>query len=377
MNTFQWSDIFNTGLPTVDEQHHRLVDLINRFGSLAMSPEVTSGDDLERVFAELADYAVYHFAEEEALMKTTGLDARHFEQHQHDHKNFLDEVTHLHSEVSTSNLAAAKALLQFLTQWLAYHILGSDQFMAKQIASIMSGRGPAEAYLADVPDHDPATGMLLSALNRLFQQVSQRNRDLLELNRTLETRVAERTQSLQEANQRLEDLANTDILTGLPNRRYALWRFAVEWEASVRDGTQLSCMMIDADGFKAINDMHGHDAGDVVLRALSAELRHAVRTDDIVCRLGGDEFLIICARTAQAGALALAEVIRKQVSLLRVPAGAGVWQGSVSVGVAERTPAMTGLDGLIEAADRGVYIAKRRGRNCVASGDGAVPDPGQ
>jgi hemerythrin len=135
----------------------------------------------------------------------------------------------------------------------------------------------------------------------------------------------------------------------------------------VRDGTPLACLMIDADGFKVINDTHGHDAGDAVLRALSAQLQHAVRTDDIVCRLGGDEFLIICTGTPLSGALKLAEAVRSEVAALRVPAGAGVWRGSISIGVAARTDAMKGVDDLMKEADLGLYAAKRNGRNCVAT----------
>jgi hemerythrin len=257
-------------------------------------------------------------------------------------------------------------LLEFLTHWLAYHILGSDQFMAKQMAMIKSGVRPEDAYLTHTVGNDAATDTLLSALNGLFQQVSERNHELVALNKSLEARVAERTQALTEANQRLDDLANTDLLTGLPNRRYTMLCFAREWEAAVRDGTALSCMMIDADGFKMINDTQGHDAGDVVLRALALQLRHAVRTDDIVSRLGGDEFFIICTATPLDGALKLAEKIRREVAAMRVSAGAGEWRGSISIGVATKTEQMRNLEDLMKAADQGVYAAKRNGRNCVA-----------
>ena len=367
MESFRWNPCFVTGLTDVDVQHHRLVDVINRFGDLVMRETGASLAELETVFAELAHYAQYHFAEEESLMQAMHLDPRYIEQHRQSHDSFLDEVTQLQGSVSDHNLGAAKSLLQFLTHWLAYHILGSDQFMARQMAAIQSGVRPEEAYLAASPTENPATDTLLVALNGLFEQVSERNQALVHLNRTLEARVAERTQALTEANQRLDDLANTDTLTGLPNRRYALRSFAQEWAVAERDGTPLACMMLDADGFKVINDTHGHDAGDAVLRALSTQLLHAVRTDDIVCRLGGDEFLIICAGTPQEGAMKLAEKIRREVAALRVPVGSGEWQGSISVGVAARTPSMKGLEDLMKAADEGVYVAKRQGRNCVAA----------
>lgn len=366
MEAFQWNACFITGLHDVDEQHRRLVDLINRFGSLTMDQDSASTTYLEAVFTELADYARYHFAEEEAMMEAVQLDPRHVAQHRANHASFLDEVTQLHSG-ATANLDAARYLLQFLTHWLAYHILGLDQVMARQIAAIHSGNRSEDAYLNLISSKDPATDTLLAALNALFHQVSDRNHELVLLNKTLEARVAERTRALTEANQRLDDLANTDTLTGLPNRRYAMRSLAVEWEISERQGTPISCMMIDADGFKAINDVHGHDAGDMVLRALSKQLQHAVRTDDIVCRLGGDEFLIICARTPLDGAMQLAETVREEVAGLRVPAGNGEWVGSISVGVAARSGELAGFEALIKAADLGVYVAKRNGRNCVAA----------
>jgi hemerythrin len=367
MDAFHWNSCFITGLADVDEQHHRLVDLINRFGVLVMRQDGASIIELEAVFTELADYAGYHFAEEESMMEAMHLDPRHVDQHRANHASFLDEVTQLHGGVSASNRGATKSLLEFLTHWLAYHILGTDQFMSRQIAAIQSGSSPEDAYLDHGPAKDPATDTLLTALNGLFHQVSERNHELVQLNKTLEARVAERTQALTDANQRLDDLANTDTLTGLPNRRYAMRSFATEWETSVREGAPLACMMIDADSFKQINDTQGHDAGDSVLRALSKQLLHAVRNDDIVCRLGGDEFLIICAGTPLDGAMMLAESIREEVAALRVPAGAGEWVGSISVGVAARTTEMAGLEDLMKAADLGVYAAKRDGRNCVAT----------
>lgn len=366
METFQWNACFVTGLNSVDDQHRRIVDLINRFGVLILRQDGASFAEMEALFAELADYAKYHFADEEALMESQRVDPRHVAQHRAAHAGFLDELMRLHEGVSADNRDAAKPILQFLTNWLAYHVLGSDQFMARQIGAIQRGSRPEDAYLDHARIADPATDTLLNALHGLFHQVSERNRALVLLNKTLEARVAERTLALTEANQRLDGLANTDTLTGLPNRRYAMRSAASEWETSIRKGTPLSCMMIDADGFKVINDTHGHDAGDAVLCALSKQLQDAVRNDDTVCRLGGDEFFVICADTPLDGAMKLAETIRGQVAALRVPAGKGEWRGSISVGVAARTAAMATLDDLIKAADQGVYVAKRNGRNCVA-----------
>jgi hemerythrin len=264
---------------------------------------------------------------------------------------------------------AAQRLLKFLTYWLAHHILGTDQSMARQVAAIQAGQKPEEAFAAEQVMKEGATEPLLHALTGLFQQVSERNRELQELNATLETKVAQRTHSLAEANHLLEQMARTDVLTGLPNRRHAMAALAQAWLASVQDASPLACMMIDADGFKQANDKYGHDAGDEVLRQLSRQLRYTVRTDDIVCRLGGDEFLIICPNTTVEGALQVAETMRREIAKLHVPVNGGEWLGSISVGVATKSAAMRNFEELIKAADEGLYTAKRDGRNRVACGN--------
>lgn len=367
MEAFQWSPCFVTGLTTVDEQHHRLVDLINQFGELLMRPHGDWVDDIEAVFAELADYAKVHFQDEEILMAQAGLDPRHVSHHKDQHVKFFQDVTYLHAELQSGSRQDAKALLDFLSNWLAYHILGTDQLMTCLMNAQRAGQSQEEAYQHYQAGKDPATATLLQAMNSLFNQVSERNRELFELNRTLETRVTERTQELLKVNQQLENMAMTDVLTGLPNRRHAMLALQAEWQTAQANGQPLACMMLDADGFKAINDNFGHDAGDTVLRELALTLKHTVRNDDLVCRMGGDEFLIICVNTTLEGALQIAEKLRHEISLMRVSAGAGVWQGSISLGVAVALATMGGVDQLLKTADEGLYQAKRNGRNRVAT----------
>ena len=368
MEAFHWDTHFVTGLPDVDKQHHHLVDIINKFGNLLAENDVQM-QDVDSLFGELTDYAVCHFQDEEKLMAEVKVDGRHLDHHIPAHEGFASDLASLYAGISRGSPDQADTLLQFLVHWLAYHILGQDQDLGRQIKAIQSGMNPDEAYDNLEQQRDSATVPLTKALDGLFEVVSSRNRELKELNASLEEKVRARTKELSEANLLLEELSLTDVLTGLPNRRHGMRRLATLWDEASREDSPLVCMMIDADHFKEVNDVYGHDAGDKVLKRLSTALQHSIRNDDIVCRLGGDEFLIICPKTDREGGMHVAELIRKAVSGLRVPTGGEPWHGSISVGVASRARDMKGYEELVEAADRGVYAAKKDGKNRVRTVD--------
>ncbi len=364
MDSFQFSNAFLTGLKSVDDQHRHLVELINAFGeSLSLIDADT--DSLEPLFQKLAEYARYHFEEEETLMKKLKVDTRHYIPHVEKHQNFLYDVTSMHTEKTSDKEKMSKQLFSFLIHWLAYHILGSDKNMARQIEAIQSGLSASEAFEMMEKAFDSSTEPLLFAINGLFQLVSAKNKELKELNQSLEQQVKERTQELNEANKHLIKISLTDTLTKLPNRRHAMQQLRKHWEESTQTDKPISLMMVDADHFKEVNDTHGHDAGDLVLCEVAKMLQNSIRTDDLVCRLGGDEFLIVCPATDGPGGLHIAEKVRKNVSEMHVPTGNGFWHGSISIGVASRKNNMDRFEILIKAADEGVYVAKRAGKNCV------------
>ena len=165
--------------------------------------------------------------------------------------------------------------------------------MSRQVKQVQAGVDPKTAYEREEKKQDSSTEPLLKALNGLFEQVSDRNKELLELNQCLEDKVKERTKQLSKANKQLEELSLTDPLTQLPNRRCAIRKLKAYWQESTYNQEPLVCIMIDADNFKQVNDSAGHDAGDRLLVELAQTLNDSFRSDDLVCRLGGDEFFVI------------------------------------------------------------------------------------
>ena len=159
----------------------------------------------------------------------------------------------------------------------------------------------------------------------------------------------------------------TDALTELPNRRYAMNRLKQEWDNAQRSGAELSVLMVDIDHFKRVNDDYGHDTGDIVLREVAQILRSQSRSGDVLCRLGGEEFLSININCGIERALVCAERLREAVENTSIVHGEFDKNVTISVGVAQCTADMDGIDDLLKEADEGLYAAKEAGRNTVVS----------
>lgn len=164
---------------------------------------------------------------------------------------------------------------------------------------------------------------------------------------------------------KLHAAAHSDVLTDLPNRRYAMKRLEQEWADAVRLERPLSVLVADIDGFKSVNDRHGHDVGDIVLRSTAAVLRANTRRGDVVCRLGGEEFLVINVNSDQYGAGMCAERLRSAVEANVVKARDFEGRVTISIGLATRREGLQSAHELLKAADEAVYAAKGAGRNAV------------
>jgi hemerythrin-like metal-binding protein len=206
MSAFIWNERFATGIALVDGQHRRLVELMNHFGDLSAQRTSVPAQQVKVAFVELADYAKTHFSEEEQLMAGRGLDQRFLARHFEQHRDFFAQVTQRQAALEETRGASPLPLTRFLVSWLAFHILGLDQQMARQLTHLQNGKSAAEAYALEVREDDRSAVLLLGAVDDLLTVVDERNERLENANVELERRVTERTRELSEANQRLEGL---------------------------------------------------------------------------------------------------------------------------------------------------------------------------
>lgn len=198
----------------------------------------------------------------------------------------------------------------------------------------------------------------------------------IELNRlqhSLELEVVQRTSELTISQQRLLQLANEDDLTGLLNRRAFMARATDVITQAMQQGKPLSLVLFDVDHFKLINDQHGHATGDDVLKAIAQAVRQNSRAEDLLCRYGGEEFVMLLPMTRADAAETLVQRLRMAINELRLSGSEGrALQVSVSIGlVALGNPAqqivdpVKMLDQILSQADSAMYEVKNKGRNGV------------
>jgi diguanylate cyclase (GGDEF)-like protein len=219
--------------------------------------------------------------------------------------------------------------------------------------------GVMEFFGQEVRDPDAELLEVMEGVGSQIGQYDVRRRaeaDLAEAH----AKLAQQHIELEEANRRLAELAITDSLTGIPNQR----AFRLRLDALIAEaarGRRFALAIADIDHFKALNDAHGHPAGDEVLRAVATTLHDGVRRTDFVARQGGEEFAILLVDVGIEEAVEIAEILRRRVAGIANP-----WRRvTASFGVADFGLGRNKPEALIEAADKALYRAKRLGRNRV------------
>lgn len=260
------------------------------------------------------------------------------------------------------------ALGEFLA--LSYIIVRPMGIISRSIRGSVTGDGK---ITNDIPlqsgdefgDLAQQFNLLRTELNganaRLQSKIDAADHKLLETNQKLLKQSLE----LKLMNKELQQLSITDALTGLYNRRHFDATTETEVALSLRHGEPNSLLLIDIDFFKKINDVHGHDAGDAVLKEVATVLREHTRKSDALCRIGGEEFAILCRRADTSGALAIAEKLRAAVEAHAVRVNNKNISVTISIGAAS-IPDEAGTDNaekFLKCADIALYHSKKRGRN--------------
>jgi diguanylate cyclase (GGDEF)-like protein len=199
------------------------------------------------------------------------------------------------------------------------------------------------------------------ALRREARSREDAERRLRETNEQLQEGIA----NIRALQGKLQDLAFRDPLTGLYNRRYLDDALERELQRARRQGYPVSVLVIDIDHFKQLNDLHGHQAGDEVLTAVANELQRNVRADDLACRWGGEEFVLVLPTMSVEAAIERAESVRVALETGGVRYRDATLAATVSVGVAAFPIHGLGAREVLGAADKALYRAKSDGRNCV------------
>jgi diguanylate cyclase len=220
-----------------------------------------------------------------------------------------------------------------------------------------------------------ASERLSAAENRdqvksVVDQLVKSTRDMREVNKALEERLALSKSEISNLQQSLEAIraeSLTDPLTGLGNRKYFDRTIEMAVQSALASGEPLSLLMFDIDHFKSFNDSYGHLTGDQVLRLVGMSLKQTIKGQDITARYGGEEFAVVLPNTALRQALTVADHIRRAVmakELKKKSTGEILGRVTISVGVSMLKPG-DDTDALIDRADACLYAAKRNGRNRV------------
>jgi diguanylate cyclase (GGDEF)-like protein len=265
-----------------------------------------------------------------------------------------------------------------VTDWMMPEMDGIE--LCKALRRTTEGRGIYTILLTGREDEDRVVEAFDSGaddyVNKPFNPKillarARAGQRMIELREQVEADRRERARQVSQMavlNRRLEAAAMTDILTRLPNRRYAMARLEQEVANARRTRSPLCVIMLDIDHFKAVNDECGHDIGDLVLKETADALRRAIRKSDVPCRLGGEEFLVICPGSDLGGAIGVAERVREAVAEQDFSKALDR-NVTISLGVAAFDTVSSTVDTLLKDADRRVYLAKSAGRNRVAARD--------
>jgi two-component system cell cycle response regulator len=239
--------------------------------------------------------------------------------------------------------------------------------LCSQVRSLDRTRNVPILAIADGDDNTRMVRGLEIGVNDYLMRPIDKN-EMLARART-QIRKKRYTERLRDNVQQSIEMAITDPLTTLYNRRYMESHLAALVDQAASRGKPLTALVLDIDHFKSVNDTHGHDAGDDVLREFATRVRKSIRGIDLACRFGGEEFVIIMPETDMGVATIVAERLRRRIASEAFPIhqGSKALEVTISIGIATLDAADDNAASILKRADQALYRAKRDGRNRVVA----------
>ncbi|WP_227545889.1 diguanylate cyclase [Marinobacter fonticola] len=305
----------------------------------------------------------------------------------------FEPAQHMRNGIVAAGLVAA-SLFCFLAWLTARRVSRPLLKMTQEAEAIEVGAKNSDIKLRD--DFEEVS-VLSRALNRLVRGLKSKEKELRKLNMTLEQRVAARTEDLESVNralreematrevlrsereqmiQQLKNLANTDGLTSISNRRHFFEEGEQLLKRVARRETKAAMILFDVDHFKRINDTYGHGVGDAALKHLVGLAKQAIRDVDLLARIGGEEFALLLEDESGENAWDIAERLRTMVETMPLEIPGGEVRMTISLGIARIGDCeIPSLDLLLAHADRALYSAKEGGRNRIEQASACGPSP--
>lgn len=288
-------------------------------------------------------------------------------------------------EARTFQLTLRRSSVIFLIALVEFFALSS--FIIKPLRkisdSLAEGMDNNGKLVEEIPvSSNDELGHLASQFNSLHAQLNKTNQALRSKIESADQKLIEsnaqlklRSEELVKINEEFKKLSVTDSLTGLYNRRYFERVMKDELALALRHGDSHCIFLIDIDYFKNINDTYGHLEGDRVLQKFSMCLQEHARTTDVLCRMGGEEFIVLCKRIDRDSAINMAEKFRRKLEDIKFRLGADNLNITVSIGVTvfPKEPDES-INEIVNEADEALYYCKRNGRNQVALFDDIPAD---